>query len=296
MIKLKSLLTEGRERSHCWISPSGKVIPVKDTHDMTARKIFPNEADPMMLLWKKGYLRVTWMYDGSLIVNNEAIRLPNEKQISVLKDIAIEGEHSKVEFDNGKDRPKILWSEFDILQEDLLEVLAGITNYDDRIRAGKGLEANVLNNLRNMGYKIKDPTAQQDKFDKIDGWWVGKGGKEYPLQVKVRETGDDVLFELMSDLDRNKLGRDMVSSAILYVVKNRSGKTRMFRTDDLKQTAKKILNDILKDIQKEPNKTRWTGGGWEAKIQIDRADGRKKLLAYFNPLSFNPIAEWDFNY
>jgi len=66
-------------------------------------------------LWKKGYLRVTYMYDGALIAHNEK-RPPNEKQMAALKDIALEGEHSKIEWDRGDDL-KILWTNQDPLQE-----------------------------------------------------------------------------------------------------------------------------------------------------------------------------------
>ena len=67
-----------------------------------------------MDLWNRGYLRVTWMYDGTLMAHNE-VKFPTEKQLSVLKDMAIEGDHEKIVFDGG-DKEKILWSQFDTLQ------------------------------------------------------------------------------------------------------------------------------------------------------------------------------------
>ena len=82
-------------------------------------------------------------------------------------------------------------------------MLANITNYSDRISAGKRVEAEILNALRQKGYKIEDPTEQQDKYDKIDGWWVDKKNNKHGVQVKFRQSGDDILFELMKDLKRN---------------------------------------------------------------------------------------------
>lgn len=116
MIKLKQLLKEGREKSHCWLSPSGRIIPVRDTHDTTARKLIPSSKDPMIDLWKQGYQRVTYMYGGVLIAHNE-FQPPNDIQKSVLKNIAIEGDHEKVEFDGGEEKPYIIWSVNDQLEE-----------------------------------------------------------------------------------------------------------------------------------------------------------------------------------
>jgi GNAT superfamily N-acetyltransferase len=119
VIKLKNILTEGRERSHGWMSPSGRMIAVDDTHMATAIQLIPNwqadKLDPMYELWKKGYLRVTYMYDGSLIAHNE-IRRPNAKQLVELKNMALEGKHRKIVWDDGADE-HILWSEQDVLQE-----------------------------------------------------------------------------------------------------------------------------------------------------------------------------------
>ena len=116
MISLKKLILEDRKNSHCWISPAGRIIPVDNTHDFTARKLSPGPAkhDAIMDLWKKGYLRVTYMYDGSLLVNNE-VMMPNDIQMRQLMRIAADGEHDKIVYDSG-DNEKILWSVHDTLQ------------------------------------------------------------------------------------------------------------------------------------------------------------------------------------
>lgn len=117
MIRLKQLLIEYREKSHSWLSPSGRIIPIKNTHDFDARRIIPSQPheDVIMKFWKLGYQRVTYMYDGSLIVNNE-IMPPNDKQLNVLKNIAIEGDHEKIEYDGGE-KSYILWSNSDVLEK-----------------------------------------------------------------------------------------------------------------------------------------------------------------------------------
>lgn len=119
MIKLKSLLNEMREKSHGWMTPSGTIIPVDDTHMTTAMKLVPNwrtlNIGPFEELWRKGYLRITYMYDGTLIAHNEK-QQPNRKQLDILKDIAVKDHHGKIEWDNGKDL-KILWTDQDFLEE-----------------------------------------------------------------------------------------------------------------------------------------------------------------------------------
>lgn len=172
-------------------------------------------------------------------------------------------------------------------------MLANISNYSDRISSGKAVETKILNALRQKGYQIDDPTESEDKYDKIDGWWVDKKGQRYSLQIKFRETGDDILFELVKDLDKNIPGRDIISKAVLYLVVDRSGKTRMFLTAPIKEKAQKIQELILQILSKNPTKTEWKGQGWEIRVQHDRAHGQRKVVAYFSPSMFQPLGEWD---
>jgi hypothetical protein len=174
-------------------------------------------------------------------------------------------------------------------------MLANIQNYSDRIAAGKQVEKSILDALRQKGYKIKDPSTGEDKYDKIDGWWIGTKGTPYSVQVKFRQSGDDILFELTKDIDKNIPGRDLISKAMVYLVADRSGTTRMFLTKPIKEKGQQILNTIQQDLQKEPNKTNWGGNGWEAKVQVDRAGGQRKIVAYFSPRMFEALATWQLN-
>ncbi len=172
-------------------------------------------------------------------------------------------------------------------------MLANIQNYGDRISAGKQVESSILNALRQKGYKIEDPTSGEDMYDKIDGWWVDKTQKKHSLQIKFRETGDDILFELVKDLDKNVDGRDMVSKAELYLVVDRNGVTRMFNTKPIKEKATQALRVIKQDLEKNPSKTDWSGSGWSIKVQVDRAHGQRKIVGYFSPKMFTPLATWN---
>ena len=174
-------------------------------------------------------------------------------------------------------------------------MLANIQNYSQRIHAGKQVEHRILASLRKMGHKIENPTADEDKYDKIDGWWIDKHLKKYPVQVKFRQSGDDILFELIKDIDKKIEGRHMLSKAVLYLVADSSGKTRLLPTSQIKKKASELLNIALKDMDEQPFKTRWSGAGWQMNLQIDRAGGQRKLVAYFDPKLFTVFAVWDIN-
>lgn len=174
-------------------------------------------------------------------------------------------------------------------------MLAGL-DYGQRVDAGKRIEKKILDALRAKGMKIEDPTSNQDIHDKIDGWWFAKNSdKKYPVQVKFRQSGDDILFEIMKDFDRNVTGRDMKSKSVLYLVADRHGRTRLFQTEPIKKKAQDILKMVQDELSKDPRQTRWSGNGWEAKMQFDAAHGNKKLMAYFSPNAFNALATWDLN-
>jgi len=168
-------------------------------------------------------------------------------------------------------------------------MLATITNYADRIAAGKATEKVILDALRKQGVVIEDATPEEDSDDKIDGWIV-KDGIRYALQVKFRETGDDILFEVVKDLEKNIPGRDSVSKAHYYLVVDRAGTARLFLIAPIKKLALQLLT-IVQGLWRT-GKTRWKGIGWELKITIDRANGHTKLMAYFNPGKFDCLGEW----
>lgn len=167
-------------------------------------------------------------------------------------------------------------------------------DYQQRVAAGKSTEKEILDFLRARGMKIADPTPHEDMVDKIDGW-LEKDGKRLALQVKFREGGDDVIFEIVKDLDRGTPGRDMISKADLYIVKDRQSVIRMFSVGEIKRMAEVLLNHVSSDLKKFPQKTDW-GVGQNAianvKLTVDKAHGNRKLMAFFNPKRLTTLGEW----
>jgi hypothetical protein len=164
-------------------------------------------------------------------------------------------------------------------------------SYHDRVAAGKAEEKNILNVLRSRGIKIDDPSPSEDMYDKIDGW-MEFNGKKVAIQVKFRESGDDVIFEIVKDIDRKIPGRDMVSKADYYLIRNRRGVIQLFSVDELKKKAQVVQDFILSDLAKSPQKDSWGGDIVQVKLRVDKAHGNRKLIAYFNPRHLKSLGEW----
>jgi hypothetical protein len=167
-------------------------------------------------------------------------------------------------------------------------------DYQQRVAAGKSTEKRILDKLRAAGMKIADPTANEDMFDKIDGW-LETDGKKAAIQVKFREAGDDVIFEIVKYLDRGTPGRDMISKAEYYVVMDRKGVIRMFSTAEIKKMADVLLKHVVADLKTSPQRTEWGGGHnsiAQVKLTVDKSHGNRKLMAFFNPSRLKSLGEW----
>jgi len=120
VIKLKNILESIEEptaerKSASWLTSGGMFIPVSN-HHAYALRITGNDPNPESLLWKKGWMRVTYYSRGTLYVENHYM-LPNEFQKAKLIDLVKELGFNELIYDNGKSRNTILWSKEDVLEE-----------------------------------------------------------------------------------------------------------------------------------------------------------------------------------
>ena len=70
---------------------------------------------------------------------------------------------------------------------------------NDRVRHGKKIEEKIKEALRTIGkLTIEDPNNNEDLYCKIDAWLVGVNGR-VPIQIKYRESDEDILFEIYKD-------------------------------------------------------------------------------------------------
>lgn len=155
---------------------------------------------------------------------------------------------------------------------------------NERVKIGKVVEADIVSTLRANNLVVSEASLKQDMFDKID-CWVTWQGERLSTQIKYRETGRDILFEVFHtflgfDHPQNRVGRDMKGKCHLYAVK--LGKmVYLFKTDRLK----KIVEDLLQAAKNigwgEFRSVKLRGS--ELKLQVDPSDNRSKVCAYISP-------------
>lgn len=151
-------------------------------------------------------------------------------------------------------------------------------SYDKRVETGKSVEQKIFDSLVACGMKLKPASNNEDMFSKIDAWWdTGKGVSG--LQIKYRDTGDDILFEVMKDVKRNILGRDMIGKADYYAVLRTTGDIVVVAVAE----AKKIIEQGLKTVKQNGMKDAKIPAGNSFaffKIRPDARTGQNKLMAF----------------
>lgn len=166
-----------------------------------------------------------------------------------------------------------------------------------RVRHGRERERQIAIALRDqVGLPIQDASEFEDKERKVDRWIAYPTGK-VALQIKYREVGEDLLFEVYDkwfdwDHVNNKLGRDMFGDAKEYAVLLADRKTVvMVPTQLAKDTVAKMVHEArtkgftVKGYASSTLRYYAHGLKLELKVQKDPGDGRQKMVAYI-PASY----------
>lgn len=155
-----------------------------------------------------------------------------------------------------------------------------VMGFQQRVQFGKNIESKVIEALkRELGWEIEPPSAADDMYGKIDGWLV-QAGHKVGIQVKYRDTGNDILFEVEKN---DRPGRDMKSQADLYACLNKSGNVIRIR---LAAEAKRIAQEMFKRLQVSGSKVVTTEKG-QIRYQTDPENASiEKVVAYINPDAF----------
>lgn len=166
-----------------------------------------------------------------------------------------------------------------------------------RVRHGRERERQIALALRDqVGLPIQDASEFEDKERKVDRWIAYPTGK-VALQIKYREVGEDLLFEVYDkwfdwNHQYNKLGRDMFGDAKEYAVLLADRKTVvMVPTQLAKDTVAKMVDEArtngftVKGLYSSTLRYYAHGLKLELKVQRDPGDGRQKMVAYI-PASY----------
>lgn len=160
-----------------------------------------------------------------------------------------------------------------------------------RVAHGRQREAQIATALRNAGLSIADASDHEDKHEKIDRWVMYPNGQRVALQIKYRETGNDILVEVFDkffgwDDPRNKIGRDMIGAASQYaVLLNDQTTIVIVESSQLKSLVEVMISGARQGwtVERYPVSTfRYFSHGvkLELKSQRDPRDGRQKMVAY----------------
>jgi len=170
----------------------------------------------------------------------------------------------------------------------------------ERLESGRRIEQLIYNRLQQIGFNLRKPNSHEDMTQKVDAWYHTKENKRVGIQIKFRQSGSDLLFEVYDTFvdfkhPQNKLGRDMIGCAELYAV---------MVNDELIVVKKQKAIDAINEMMDEARCNGWSGGretktlyyeseGHELvlKMQSDPHDGRKKIVAYI-PKQFFDCVEY----
>ena len=159
-----------------------------------------------------------------------------------------------------------------------------------RVDAGKKVEQKIIEILNKAGLNLSNPTNSEDILNKVDAWVDnGKNGKT-GIQIKFRETGNDLLFEVYDTFvgfnhPNNKLGRDLKGDAKLYAVLIKQ-KILMVEKRQAEEVIQEMLDEARCNGWSERNQSSQTlyyesnNHELQLKLQSDPSDGRKKIVAY----------------
>jgi hypothetical protein len=164
----------------------------------------------------------------------------------------------------------------------------------DRVSFGKKVESNIISKLTDAGWKITPASQSQDMFDKIDGF-VHLSNTVLPIQIKYRDSQDDILLEVMKGWTPEKFGvgvpiefngRDMIGHAAIYVSLSKDGNTiRVRSANEAKSVAESMVRRLKDNYRKSGGKeTSLQTPKGEAKITNDPANpSLRKVMAFIKP-------------
>jgi len=167
--------------------------------------------------------------------------------------------------------------------------LSGL-DFNTRVMRGKNVEQKIKDALSSVGIVIRPAGRNADMYDKIDGYLIDGS----PVQIKYRDTGLDILFELIkpfditSPLDNQPRGKDYRSKAVWFFILDPTGKT-IYQIPT--KSIRDLVDSTVKEIGGQPLFKPYTSGnGIQIRPVKDPSDGTPKVNAFIPPRAFQGIA------
>lgn len=167
-------------------------------------------------------------------------------------------------------------------------------DFKTRVELGRDKESQIIDQLKSKyNVNIVPASEHDDMVNKIDGWITDSSGQKKSVQIKFREDGKkDIIFEVVKDLDRNILGRDLVGKSDYYLVVDSFGEGTMVATAPIKAIAEEVRKALMPVFHK---KSIWGGKGYEIHITIDKSSGNRKMMMFISPSILKAEAKYKFD-
>jgi hypothetical protein len=167
-------------------------------------------------------------------------------------------------------------------------------DFNQRVRRGKVIEHQIITQMRANGMMIYETTKTDDMYQKIDAWWVREDGQRHGVQIKFRETGDDVIFEVYKDFDYKVWGRDLVGQSTYTLCVNRQGEGVLVSTQELKHKIHVALESLETKGWTNPTTKMFSNPFLQLKLRPDAYHGQNKLVGFIQPRSLEVLRRFLF--
>jgi len=197
-------------------------------------------------------------------------------------------------------------------------------DYNTRVARGKGVEEKIKQALKDQhGIEIRDSKVGEERTldkritddvdDGIDGYWNGRDS----VQIKYRDTGKDILFELIkphkaempilphSDekpLGGQSPGRDYISKAMYHVVLLPNAQRTAYSVLKVKSKhVRGLINRAINELGEPRNVSKYPNGvlyrpftsamGITLNPTMDRRTGTAKVVAFVPVVALKALGE-----
>lgn len=171
----------------------------------------------------------------------------------------------------------------------------------ERISRKDETERALKEHLKECGLWSHPGTTEQDKHDKIDGYLKtpkgGPGSGKHSVQLKQRENGADIIFEVDDNIEVDPVhGRDYISKAFFFCCRDPHGNVALVKTSDLRVIADRLLEQYpdrrLPGFDEvEGRSPQLSFGGAKFQNTSDPREGTLKLMGFFPKSLFGTIMQ-----